>query len=634
MKILLAIPNEDYSPHKEAIMPIGVAYINGALRAKNFDVVACNLNYVKENIQDYLKQVIVEQNVDIFLCGGTSYHFHSLKSLFKIVKQIKPEIITIGGGVGYTAQPDLLSKLTNPDYVILGEGEETTCELISALENNTDINAVKGIMYKKGEEYIATMARPLIKDINSIAFPSYEGLSVEDYFLDLNNYSELLHYDYQTAKNPRVLPILFGRSCPYDCKFCFHTIGRKYRARSFENFFLELEELIHKYSITGVTIMDEFFGINKDVIVEFCERIKKYNIEWFAELRVDAVDKELLFKMKDSGCSNVLFGLESMNKDILEEMNKRITTSQIENALRDAYSVGLTISGNFIIGTPLETIETFYQTFDWWNTHRKYEINLLYLQLYPGTQYYKMAVERGLIPSEEIFLDSKIPDINISKMDNYEWEKVHRFILLSGIDNVMNGKFQILQQGGHKEIELTCVHCNRSYTIDYTKKIWERITHSCPHCGKKNTYGHNITNNKTFENEIYKQYVMNSAYGYNLTDWFIKKEYKNVVLFGSGTNLILLIQELKKTNIFIKGIMDINKSSILKHQNSLFFENIINPDELIKFNDVDAVILATATDYNLYVNYLRDNWWTGKIDSFANAVLGHDYFIESNVREK
>lgn len=45
-------------------------------------------------------------------------------------------------------------------------------------------------------------------------------------------------------------------------------------------------------------------------------------------------------------------------------------------------------------------------------------------------------------------------------------------------------------------------------------------------------------------------------------------------------------------------------------------------------------MLATATDYNLYVNYLRDNGWTGKIDSFANAVLGHDYFIESNVREK
>ena len=58
--------------------------------------------------------------------------------------------------------------------------------------------------------------------------------------------------------------------------------------------------------------MDEFFGVNKKTILEFCSRIKKYNLKWFAELRVDAVDTETLKAMKDAGCTNVLFGLESV----------------------------------------------------------------------------------------------------------------------------------------------------------------------------------------------------------------------------------------------------------------------------------------------------------------------------------
>ena len=43
MKILLAIPADEHLIHREAVIPLGIAYINGALRAEGFDVISCNL---------------------------------------------------------------------------------------------------------------------------------------------------------------------------------------------------------------------------------------------------------------------------------------------------------------------------------------------------------------------------------------------------------------------------------------------------------------------------------------------------------------------------------------------------------------------------------------------------------------
>ena len=629
MKILLAIPADEHLIHREAVIPLGIAYINGALREEGFDVISCNLNYVEGEVEDYLRRTINNESIDVFLCGGTSYNYHSMKNLFRMVKSISNNIITVGGGVGYTAQPYLFPQMTNPDYVVLGEGEGTMCELMHALEAGKDITEIPGIMYKQGNQYVATESRPLITNVSEIAYPSYEGFGVDLLFEDLNNYDESSHYDYETVRSPRVLPILFGRSCPYECKFCFHTIGRKYRARTLDDFFGEVEFLIQKYDITGLTIMDEFFGVNKKTILEFCSRIKKYNLKWFAELRVDAVDAETLKAMKDAGCTNVLFGLESMNPQILQEMKKHISVSQIENALEIAYNSGLTISGNFIVGSPLETMETFFKTFDWWNTHRKYQIDFVHLQLYPGTEYYKAAVESGHISDEKLFIEMKMPEINISQLDNYEWDKVRRIVRLTRIDNVMNGKCTVKEIDGSKQLHLKCRHCGSSFVRPFNvSRLWDKIVYKCPVCEHKSTYTLNDENITFFENEIYKQYSMNCAFDKKMR---IKSEYKKVVLVGNGHNLVLMLAEMEKNGVCVVGIADEDITKLLRYKNNIFTQPIISLSDIVKQKDVDTVILCCTVEYNQYVNSLRKSGYVGKIDSMVNMILQHDYFIEENV---
>lgn len=634
MNVLLVIPPDKHLIHRESVIPLGIAYINGSLRKSGINVISYNLNYVDGNLYEFLAKIISEEHIDVLLCGGTSYNYWGLKTVFDFAKKIKKNIITIGGGAGYTSNPNLFAEMTNPDFVVLGEGEITTCELIHCIEQGRSPENILGIMYKTSSGYLRNQDRPLIADINSIAFPSYEGFGVDKLFEDLNDYDDSAHFDYESVENPRVLPMLFGRSCPYGCKFCFHTIGRKYRARSLDNFFEELELLIDKYGLSGITIMDEFFGVKQDVIFEFCDRIQKYNLKWFAELRVDIINDALVERMKETGCTNVLVGLESMDDDILLDMNKRISSEQSKIALEILYNHGINISGNFIAVTPKETLSSFYKSFDWWNRNRKYQIDFVHLQLCPGTEYYNGALNSGVICDERLFIEQGLPELNYSKLDNYEWDKVRRIIKLTRIDTVMHGKISILiKEGSDVRCILTCRHCNHKFEkIIGVKKgyEWKKYTYKCPICEHKSVYRLKDDSNIEFEREIFKQHIMNYEYGHYMSDWLTSKKYKKIILYGSGYNLILMRQEVEKAGLELIGVVYQDESQIKVYENSLY-GNVISKEDLYECKDDVAVIICFTTEYNAIYQYLRNIGFSGKIDSMVNAILQHDYYIEENV---
>lgn len=635
MKVLLVIPQDEHLIHRESIIPLGIAYINGALRAAGIDVTAYNLNYVTGDIYPIMEKLILDDEIDILLCGGTSYNYWGMKAVFDVGKQIKPSLITIGGGVGYTSNPLIFAEMTAPDYAIIGEGEITTCELIRCLEKGENPLNVDGIMYAVGDgKYVFTKERALIDDANTIDFPSYEGLEVERFFDLLSNYEDSVHFDYEEVSNPRVMPILFGRSCPYGCKFCFHTIGRTYRARSLDNFFEELDQLVDNYNITGITIMDEFFGVNPEVIYEFCSRIERYHLKWFAELRVDVITSELLDRMKQAGCINVLLGLESMDDVILKEMNKRITSEQSEKALALLYEKKITISGNFIAVTPEETMDSFYKTFDWWNRHREYQIDFVHLQLCPGTEYYNGALEKGVIQDERLFIERGLPELNYSRLSYYEWDKVRRMIMFTRMDNVMYGKIIAKNRNTQRvQLELTCRHCSKTFSksIPYSKEYeWRRHIIKCPHCEHKSTYRIYDDSNVEFETEVFKQLLMNHQYGVETKSWLKEKNYKKVVLYGKGYCLSYLKQELMLGGATVLAVSYENQDQ-LDIYGSTVFGKTVSVDDIHKFLDVDVVVICQTIEYAQTYKMLREKGYRGAIDSMVNLVLQHDYFIEGNV---
>lgn len=198
--------------------------------------------------------------------------------------------------------------------------------------------------------------------------------------------------------------VIASRSCPFSCTFCFHPSGRKYRQRSLDNIFAEIDYLLKTTEVKQLIISDELFAVKKQRVFEFCKRISKYKINWSLQLRVTDVNPEMLQAMKDSGCVCISYGLESADNSVLKSMEKHITIEQIETALKMTYAVNIDIQGGFIFGDIAETNETAANTLKWFDANSNYGLELNMIHIFPGTPLYNFAFEHGIIRDKVEYL--------------------------------------------------------------------------------------------------------------------------------------------------------------------------------------------------------------------------------------
>ena len=382
MRILIVAPR--YRPYGQFYeLPLGLAYISSYLKSKGKDVTFLNLNEYPDD-KKFFEMV---GTADVLCTGGLSVHYRQLQDIISNARKVNPKVrIILGGGI-YSSDPELMLGALDIDVGIPGEGE---ARLNAVLDN--------------------VPAQP-IDNLDDLPFPDYEGLGVRNY-LDRQLCGDE-HYTY-TLDKPRCLPIISSRSCPHNCSFCFHPLGKVYRQRSLGNFFKEVEYLIETYQVNMLAVLDELISADKERLAAFCDRISKYQINWMAQIRADSVDRDTLKRMKAAGCHQVSIGVESGSNKVLESMNKHTTIERIGQTLEWAYELGLGIQGNFIFGDKAETVATAQETLDWWMAHRQYMLNLTYIIPYPGCDLYKGAVKSGLIPDKIDYLDKGCPTIALT----------------------------------------------------------------------------------------------------------------------------------------------------------------------------------------------------------------------------
>lgn len=421
MNLLLINPHISYAP----LFPIGLAYLSSVLKRQGVNVHCLDLCFSpKEKHHDLIRQKIVAENIDTVGIGGLSRNFCSIRDALNAARKARPGIRTIIGGALFSTEPDLVYNKLEADFGVFGEAEETVSELIEVLDRRGDIATVRGIAYRdRNADMIRTADRAPIEDIDALPFPDYDGFNLGNYLKLIDIRGDWI------LDNPRVFPLLASRSCPFKCTFCYHTIN-KYRQRSLDSVFAEIDYAVEHYQINGLDIFDDLFAIDRDRLVEFCRRIKGYNLLWMPQLRVNNVDSELLGIMKDAGCWSISYGLESMSRDVLKSMRKKISPDQIKHALRLTYENQIDIQGNFIFGDTAETLTTANETINWWASNQKYRINLTPIETYPGTELYLDAVKKRIIQNPLNFLENACPQVNNTQLSQEDYAALKKRISL------------------------------------------------------------------------------------------------------------------------------------------------------------------------------------------------------------
>lgn len=424
MKILLIHPKLEGSFYEDVkLPPMGIAYIAGALRDVNYKVKILDATLSKDQMFD-IRNIVTEYSPDIVGISSPTPLIQISLKISNLIKGINKDIKIIFGGVHPTLFPKDVAKEANVDYVVHGEGEETIVELVKNIEKSKEPKGVLGIAYKKNGKVVVNAPRSLIRDLDSIPFPAYDLLPINEY------------YSPQISKTP-FTSMITSRGCPYQCIYCdVHVVfGRNYRFNSPERTLREIQYLINKFKVKEIMFKDSEFTLNQDRIEKLCDLIikEKIKIRWSCNGRVGRVTLPMLKKMRKSGCRLTQYGVESGDQRVLDTLKKQITIQQVKETFRISRKAGLKTVANFMIGNPGESKESIEKTIRLVKEIKADYGNFGFIIPFPGTELYNLASQNGWLLENFDPLNIKIDDcvMNATSMSTPELKQMRKKVFRS-----------------------------------------------------------------------------------------------------------------------------------------------------------------------------------------------------------
>jgi radical SAM superfamily enzyme YgiQ (UPF0313 family) len=382
--------------------PQGLAYIAATLLKYDHEV-----EIYEQDIHHYPESHLTQKlNSEYFDIVGLSFigGYYEYRKALKISEAINNSTqrpFYIIGGFGPTPAPNYFLKKTQADAIVMGEGENTVIDLLEHLEAKKDLKDVLGIAYRQDDKVYVNPSRPLIEDVDSIPMPAYHLFNIEHYrLLRMPNCS----------KTDFIMPVLSGRGCTFTCNFCYR-MDKGFRGRSNEAIIEEMRYLKENYGITYIAFSDELLMSSMERTMSLCQAIidAKLDMKWDCNGRLNYAKPKVLNLMKEAGCVFINYGIEAYDDEILKNMDKVLTTKQIEVGIQNTLAAGISPGYNIIFGNIDETRETLMKGVEFL---LKYDDGAQMRTIrpvtpYPGSPLYYRAIKDGMIKDIEDFYENK-----------------------------------------------------------------------------------------------------------------------------------------------------------------------------------------------------------------------------------
>jgi anaerobic magnesium-protoporphyrin IX monomethyl ester cyclase len=312
-----------------------------------------------------------------------------------IVKNAKNSVTTIIGGPHLTAVPHETMKMYPEfDIGVIGEGDYTIVYLLEALEKGKDLSLIDGLIIRVNGGFYVTSPRERIKNLDDLPMPAWDLLP---------NLAKYYCPPVHTLKRIPAGLMVASRGCPGRCTFCANVVfGKVMRAYSAEYTFEMIKDLYYTYGIREIQLRDDNFTAYRRRMIELCEILKREKLDliWTCAGRVDMVDPTLLKSMKEAGCWQVWYGIESGDQSVLDKINKNITIGQIEKAVQMTKESGISPCGFFILGHPTETKKSLEATIKLALKLPLDEAHSGFMTPLPGAEIYHHAEEYGMFDND------------------------------------------------------------------------------------------------------------------------------------------------------------------------------------------------------------------------------------------
>jgi len=192
------------------------------------------------------------------------------------------------------------------------------------------------------------------------------------------------------------LTVQASRGCPFRCEFCASSIllNPRYQQKPIDKVLAEVDRICEIWRRPFLEFADDNALVNKRYWKRLLAELKTRHIRWFAETDVSvAEDEELLALMRQSGCAEVLIGLESPVEAGLRGLEmtgdwKRKRRPQYREAIQRIQSHGIRVDGCFVLGLDGHTAEIFDEVYDFAAETELYDVQITIQTPFPGTPLY------------------------------------------------------------------------------------------------------------------------------------------------------------------------------------------------------------------------------------------------------
>ena len=339
MKIVLADPPALHKSYESSYPNLGLLYLASFLR-EQMDKHSPSIDYLGPchtltSHLDYLQQ----RQPRVYGLSFTSKTASLAYEVMRSVKDLLPLTLVVCGGAHPTTAPVEVLSRSPCDVCVVGEGELTFHDIVSAVGGNNVCNFrdIDGIVYRQNGAIVRNKPRAFIKSLDDIPYPAWDLIDFKDF------------QGTRLKKHPLQSPLVTSRGCPYNCAFCSNPVWKSskpwLRYRSVKNICGEIE-LLYERGVREIILSSDELNFNEGWAIELCQAIIDLNhrdLHFQCNMRADKVSDELAQALSRMGCRLVHLGVESGNDRVLRGLGKGVTVEQIESAARTLAKRGIRV---------------------------------------------------------------------------------------------------------------------------------------------------------------------------------------------------------------------------------------------------------------------------------------------------
>lgn len=310
------------------------------------------------------------------------------------------------------------------DFVILGEGEQSLLEIITAIrDGQQDFSGIRGLAYLQNGLPLKTPARPVMRELDTLPMPAWDLVDIPAY-----RAIHLGHHGYFS------LNVSTTRGCPFKCNWCAKPIyGNRYNARSPQHVVRELRWLKEQYDFDHIWFCDDIFGLKPGWVNEFADLVEKVGLQFKFRIQSRAdllLQENYVSALARAGCDNSWMGAESGSQKILDAMDKGTSVEQIHDATHLLREHGIRPSFFIQFGYPGETKEDIRKTIRMINRLLPDSLGISVSYPLPGTPFYERVKDE--LKEKANWTDSD--ELKIMFRNTYHpsfYKQLHRYVHLS-----------------------------------------------------------------------------------------------------------------------------------------------------------------------------------------------------------